>query len=237
MPPLTKDLFLSSSVIDTTNGTALNFKVMENRTQGVTVTLRVSETGQTIKTEDGSDWNNLAKNLVSYPDAGDTSHLPWEDSFSLVWKGAVSSGACLNGSYTLVLTVQDGDSKTSQAATVPFSISNAVNITRDVTPPAVTVVEPGGVLGPFYVTETNNGGCEVQFNVQWYVVKPDGTAVWFDQRSATLAAGQTLTHEHVFPIPSSSGPGDFVLGILATDANGNQIAHNSFGFTVLEIPQ
>ncbi len=63
---------------------------MENRTQGVNVTLKVSETGQTIKTQDGGDWNNLAKNLVSYPDGGDTSHLPWEDSYSLVWKGTVS---------------------------------------------------------------------------------------------------------------------------------------------------
>jgi Zn-dependent metalloprotease len=110
--------------------------------------------------------------------------------------------------------------------------SSCNQITRSITPPAVTTVAPGGVLGPFTVTETNNCSTDVQFYVQWYVTKPDGNTVWLTQRTASLAAGQTLTHEQNLSIPSTSVLGNFVFGILATDTAGNQIDNDYFSFTV-----
>jgi bacillolysin len=110
--------------------------------------------------------------------------------------------------------------------------STCNQITRSITPPAVTTVAPGGVLGPFTVTETNNCTTSVQFNVEWYVTKPDGVTVNLGKRAATLSAGQTLTHEQNLSIPSTSVLGNFVFGILATDTAGNQIDNDYFGFTV-----
>jgi hypothetical protein len=137
------------------------------------------------------------------------------------------------GEHTFAVTATDVNGHVTDTATSRFIISgNASDITRSLIPPAVTTVAPGGTLGPFSTTETNNGGAAQQFSVVWYVVQPDGTTTWLPQKSATVPGCQTLTHEHTFPIPSNSGPGDFILGILATDANGNQFDYDYFTFTV-----
>jgi hypothetical protein len=106
-------------------------------------------------------------------------------------------------------------------------------ITQALTPPAVTTVFQGGIIGPAVETVTNNSNSSVQFSAQRYLIKPDGTYVWSTQIAKSLSAGETSSNQIGFQVPTSSGLGTFTFGIALTDASGNRIADDSFTFTVV----
>jgi murein DD-endopeptidase MepM/ murein hydrolase activator NlpD len=184
------------------------------------------------RTEPGEDVSTSAKTESDGYNTG-VEPLPGFGLDEFVFMQKFPSLNLSAGEHTFAVRATDVNGHVTETATSRFIINgDASDITRSLIPPAVTTVAPGGTLGPFSTTETNNGGAAQQFSVVWYVVQPDGTTTWLPQKSATVPGCQTLTHEHTFPIPLTSGPGDFILGILATDANGNQFDYDYFTFTV-----
>lgn len=183
------------------------------------------------RTEPGEDVSTSAKTESTGDNTG-VEPLPGFGLDEFVYMQKFPSLNLSAGEHTLAVRATDVNGHATDTVTSRFIINGDIDVTRTLTPPAVTTVAPGGTLGPFTTTETNNGGAAQQFSVQWYIVQPDGAATWLPSQSADVPACQTLTHEHVFPIPSTSGPGDFILGILATDANGNQFDYDYFTFTV-----
>jgi uncharacterized delta-60 repeat protein len=116
-------------------------------------------------------------------------------------------------------------------ATIKYS-QNCGNIVQTITPPAISTVAPGGVLN-FSSTETNNCNFTVQFSVQPYIVRPDGTTIWLKKVGTSLSAGETRTHPFSWTIPMNSEQGNFIWGVVLTDASGNQIDQDTFPFTVV----
>jgi hypothetical protein len=149
----------------------------------------------------------------------------------------VSSGECLDGNYTLELTATDGDLNTSNTSTAAVSITAPVDITRDLVNVQNTVAYPGGSIGPFTVTETNNTGCATSYNVIPYVITPSGTSYTMPTIQASLAANESRTHEHSLAVPDIAEAGYTIFGVIVTDANGNQIDADTSGFTILAAPE
>jgi hypothetical protein len=149
----------------------------------------------------------------------------------------VSSGECLVGNYTLELTATDGDLNTSNTSTAAVSITAPVDITRDLVNVQNTVAYPGGSIGPFTVTETNNTGCATSYNVIPYVITPSGTSYTMPTIQASLAANESRTHEHSLAVPDIAEAGYTIFGVIVTDANGNQIDADTSGFTILAAPE
>lgn len=159
---------------------------------------------------------------------------PWSDVMreGTFGRPAISGNTILIGMSDTTIGANE-----MQGAVYIYALSDSVpQITRTITPPAVTTVPPGGTLGPFTITETNSGNTDVQFYVRWYVTKVNGSTVWSEPHPAALAAGSTVTHEQTFSIPSNSTSGEFVLGISAADVNENELDNDYFPFTVTGAP-
>jgi Zn-dependent metalloprotease len=99
-------------------------------------------------------------------------------------------------------------------------------------PPADTTVAPGEVLGPFFTKVTNTSDSYIQFYVQPYLIKPNGSIIWFSQKFTGLAAGETRRHRHGLPVPPWAPEGNFTWGVKLTDTGGDQLDDDSFDFTV-----
>ena len=134
------------------------------------------------------------------------------------WKGSGSDP------YTSYTGVTNLDLWTSSSST---SV-----VTHTLTPPAKTTVSRGGTL-IFSVEETNNSSAYYKFYIQPYVIKPDGTTLYFKRLSTGLKAGETRKIRGVLRIPSSSELGTFTFGVKLTDTSGNVIEDDSFEFTVV----
>jgi hypothetical protein len=114
-----------------------------------------------------------------------------------------------------------------------FFFDNVACSTTDVTHtlyPQTTTVPVGGTL-PVQVEATNNSACDITFGVQSYVILPDGNTLWSGQGTPSLAGGETKTHTHFVNVPPLEG--GYTFGVILSDANGTQIDHDSFGFTVV----
>ena len=109
-------------------------------------------------------------------------------------------------------------------------------ITHTITPPSVTTVSQGGVLGPFFVKIQNNSDSYYVYYVQPYLVKPDGTTINFRRRISILDVGETRRRVALLRIPRWSELGTFIHGVKITDTDGNVIDEDTFEFTVVSAP-
>ena len=64
-------------------------------------------------------------------------------------------------------------------------------ITQTITPPAVTTVAPGDVLGPFAIAYTNNTSALYQFYLQEYVIGSNGNVRWWPPSGKWLLGDAT----------------------------------------------
>jgi len=77
LPPLVRtQLLLSAPVINTETGNNISFKIIENRTAAVKISLVVAETGQFVKDSSGKIWNQSEEIL------GADSELPFGKIFN-----------------------------------------------------------------------------------------------------------------------------------------------------------
>ncbi len=117
LPPLVRNLTIPtisglSLIIDPIHGSNITFKILENRTSAVRITIKAVEAGQqcdeTVIIANGQAWNN-----VLYPLSGpsNSTDLPYEATITLNnWKGEISGGGRLpDGPYWLALEVTDLD--------------------------------------------------------------------------------------------------------------------------------
>ena len=120
----------------------------------------------------------------------------------------------------------------SSGATMNATLSIEPPITLLITPPLLTTVAPGDVLGPFTVTATNNTASYYPFNVFRYVIMPDSAIKWRGPVSAGLSGDQTVAKEESLVIPAGANDGYYTYGVMLTDTIGNEIANDSFDFTI-----
>ena len=133
LPPFASQLTIGGAglggappVINAQSGTDVSFFVTENRTQDMTATVSVQETGDRILTDaasigldgqicgqpNGQTWNQNHFTLCT-TDSSDLTQLPLAAQLHLTWKGTVAGGGSLkDGTYTLCVTVTDGDNNT-----------------------------------------------------------------------------------------------------------------------------
>jgi len=108
LPPLVKEpLKISDPVINTQTGNSITFKVIENRTANVKISLLVD--GVAIKDAFGNVWDKRQEDLFS------DSDLPYGRTFGINWKGEMSSGELEDGQHTLQLKVWDTEDSPNQA--------------------------------------------------------------------------------------------------------------------------
>jgi hypothetical protein len=136
LPPLVKNLKIGTTAydqmaeIDVANGTDISFKILENRTQGVIVSIKARnlETGTEYPlVGNGATWSGKIVQLES------GSELPWEKTITLSdWKGEMADGLLPNGKYELKVSVKDSDlnevmrsSPTSTMTAFPRTIRSA----------------------------------------------------------------------------------------------------------------
>ncbi|HDH08908.1 MAG TPA: hypothetical protein ENG96_05480 [Gammaproteobacteria bacterium] len=105
-------------------------------------------------------------------------------------------------------------------------------ITQTITPPAVTTVAPGDVLGPFAIAYTNNTSALYQFYLQEYVIGSNGNVRWWPPSGKWLLGDATRNVNKRFRARSWFKNGLYTFGILLTDTDGNIIDDDSFDFTV-----
>ncbi|MBU1598489.1 MAG: PKD domain-containing protein, partial [Nanoarchaeota archaeon] len=106
-PPLMRiPVKISAPIINNDPGNEIAFKIIENRSPTVKVSLVVAETGQKIIDSSGKVWNESPENGINYPSG---SELPYEKSFSINWKGNVVGNPLSDGNYTLQVSAQDSD--------------------------------------------------------------------------------------------------------------------------------
>ena len=127
-------------------------------------------------------------------------------------------------------------SASGQTMTATISVESLSPITQTITPPAVTTVAPGDILGPFTIEETNNTGSFFPFRVLRYLIKPNGTMKKFLPINTGLSAYETRTHDKTLPVPPWAMEGIYTYGIILKDTSGNKMDEDSFDFTVTSYP-
>jgi len=107
LPPLVRiPLAISAPVINTETGNIITFKIIENRSPAVNISILIAETGQKIIDSSNNLWDQRSETDLNFPNG---TELPYEKSFSINWKGKVSGEQLPDGNYTLQIFAQDSD--------------------------------------------------------------------------------------------------------------------------------
>ncbi|MBI5194984.1 MAG: hypothetical protein HZA10_01535 [Nitrospirae bacterium] len=104
-------------------------------------------------------------------------------------------------------------------------------VTQTITPPAVTTIAPGDLLGAFTVTLTNTTSSNYSFYSTDYTITPDGTTNRRRPALMRLRGNETKTITRQINRPWVN-PGTYTYGIQLTNAQGGILDDDSFNFTV-----
>jgi M6 family metalloprotease-like protein len=124
----------------------------------------------------------------------------------------------------------------SAGETISFTVNitgSGTGIVQTITPPTSTTVSPGGTLGPFSVTTTNNTGSSYSFYAYPYINTPDGTWHRMFTNYATIPSGTTNTISGIYiGVPGNAQAGAHYHQINLYDTSWNLIDYDGFSFTV-----
>ena len=163
-------------------------------------------------------------------------------SYSFTIYDSYGDGICCNygqGHYSLTDTTTgdvyiDAIGNFGDSETTNFTVGEvSTPVTLTITPPAVTTVALGEVLGPFDIMLTNNTSSSFEFYAYPYAITPSSTVVTFGRITASIAGDDIVTKSESLSIPLSVSTGTYTYGIRVTDRSDVDVTEDSFEFTVI----
>ncbi len=174
LPPLVKDLAADRIQFRAGSPIQVHFRILENRTQNVTYSARVYDSGGNIR--DTPIW----KSPVTLYSGND---LPWEKYITFDYDGRNANGnALLPGSYTLEIQVTDGDGNTTPGGS---------NYSMDFTVLDINVPNPSSInpchCGPNPPSITGGDVPSIVSDysavIEWSTDRPANQLVYFGKNS------------------------------------------------------
>ena len=210
LPPLIKTFTFSNQVIGPNQGTNINFKVIENRTDKVYYTLEVFKDG----TSQGKLRDNESVNL------GLGQELPKEvDVTPGLWDGKIGGSMLADGNYTMQLSVKDDDGNPEDSViqdyvvTLPFTIDTTPPV--KVTPPLQQI--SSGLIKPYKIEIKNKYENAEIHSIE---IVGDGTPGWTigalnpNTPSINIPAGTTNTM--TFNVTNNSAVSNMIIKVKVT---------------------